>query len=331
MGTPGTTTSDWRAALQPILDALEIERKSAQQTVTTAGFVIAAITIIVILFLLATQSLLTPLLLLFPLVLGVVIFAYVYSNATSTYKTGFRNFVLPKLVETCAHEAGGVLEYSQGEGIGEAEFKSSGLFRVPDRYHSEDLIVGKIGETKLRFSEVHAEYRTTRTDSKGHTHTEYHTIFKGLFFVADFNKNFSGTTVVLPDTMQSLFGRFGQKLQEFGTLFSSGRRELVRLEDPHFEQAFVVYSNDQTEARYILSPALMQRLLAFRTRCNTDLHVLFSGGNMTLAIPMGAGWLEPPSLSTPITLQSLELCLQQLRFACSIVSDLDLNTRIWSK
>jgi hypothetical protein len=331
MSTPDTTTSDWHVALQPVLDALETERQRAQQKVMLAGPVIVIATIFTISILAASKILFSPFLMLLAIGLGAAIFAYIYSEAPSTYKSGFKSWVLPQLAAACAKEFGGALEYSPYQGIGEAEFNLSGLFSKPDRYKSEDLIVGKIGETQVRFAEVHAEYRTTSMDSKGRTREQYHTIFKGLFFVADFNKRFLSTTVVLPDTMQSLFGRFGQELQEFGTLFSSARRELVRLEDPHFEKTFAVYSSDQTEARYILSPALMQRLLLFRQRCNTDIRIVFSTGNMTIAIPMAVGWLEPPALSTPITLQSLELCIQQLHFACSIVSDLDLNTRIWSK
>lgn len=331
MSTPDATQGDWRAALQPILETLEAERKRAQQNVTTAGLVIAGIAGIAILFLMASRSFFTPLLLLFPIVIGGAVFAFVYSDATSTYKSGFKSWVLPQLVAVCARETGGALEYSPFQGIEESEFNLSRLFRRPDRYNSEDLIAGKIGATQVRFAEVHAESRHTRTDSKGHRREEYQTIFKGLFFVADFNKRFMSSTVVLPDTMQSLFGRFGQNLQEFGAHFSGTQRELVRLEDPEFERAFVVYSTDQVEARYILSPALMQRLLEFRNRCKTDLRILFFCGNMTIAIPLGVGWLEPPALSTPLTLQSLELCLQQLRFACGIVADLDLNTRIWSK
>lgn len=331
MSTPSTTPDDWRANLQPVLDALETERKSAHQTVTTAGFVIAAVAIIAVLILLATKSLFTPLLLIIPLVLGGGIFGFISSSSTSTYKSGFKSWVLPQLVAACAIETGSVLEYSQYKGIEEAEFNISGLFRKPDRYNSEDLIVGKIGATQVRFSEVHAEDRQTRTDSKGQSREEYHTIFQGLFFVADFNKRFLSSTVILPDTMQSLFGRLGQNMQELGTHFSAAHRELVRLEDPDFERAFVVYSTDPIEARYILSPALMQRLVDFRAHCKADIRILFFCGNMTVAIPLGVGWLEAPPLGTPLTLQSLELCLDQLRFACGIVSDMDLNTRIWSK
>ena len=331
MSTPDATQGDWRAALQPILDALETERKRAQQNATMAGWIIAAITLIVVVFLIATNNFPSPVLVLPPFLVGAAIFAYVFSSANGNYKSGFKSWVLPHLVTAFAVEIGGALEYSQRKGIEESEFNLCGVFRRPDRYHSEDLIAGKIGQTAFRFAEVHAESLQTRRNFKGETSEDYRTIFKGLFFVADFNKRFLSTTVILPDTMQPMLGGFGQNLQEFGTLFSSAKRELVRLEDPDFERAFAVYSSDQIEARYILSPALMRRLVEFRARCNADIRVVFSTGQMKLAIPLGMDWLEAPSLSTPLTLQSLELCLQQLRFACGIVSDMDLNTRIWSK
>ena len=72
--------------------------------------------------------------------------------------------------------------------------------------------------------------------------------------MADFNKNFNGHTVVLPDTAEKILGKFGQSLQSM-----SSRGELVKLEDPEFEKEFCVYGDDQVEARYILSPALMKR------------------------------------------------------------------------
>ncbi len=330
MNTPLTTTQDWQTPLQPILASLEAERQRAQKTVTNAGLAIAAVAGIAVLYLVATGNLFTPFLLLFPVIVAGVIFAFVYKNATSTYRDGFKSMILPHLVAFCAGEAGGQLQYQAKTGITEADFRNSGLFRFPDRYSSEDMIQGKVGETTLRFSEVHAEYRQEHSDGKN-TRTEYHTIFKGLFLIADFNKHFQGTTYVKPDVAEKMLGRFGQSLQQFGAKFSFGARELVKLEDPEFERTFVVYSTDQTEARYILSPSLMERLLKFRARCNTEIHLAFIGGQMILAIPLAVAWLEPPSLSTPLTVQSLEASLNQLRFAIGIVSELDLNTRIWSK
>ena len=84
-------------------------------------------------------------------------------------------------------------------------YKSSKLFdKNPDQYKGEDLVRGQIGKTKIAFSELHSQYYTR--DDKGRK--SWHTIFRGLFFMADFNKDFQGYTLVLPDYSQRLLGRF---------------------------------------------------------------------------------------------------------------------------
>lgn len=51
-----------------------------------------------------------------------------------------------------------------------------------------------VGSTSIEFSQVHAEYKTetTHRDDDGHETTDehWHTIFQGIFFIADFNKDF---------------------------------------------------------------------------------------------------------------------------------------------
>ena len=50
----------------------------------------------------------------------------------------------------------------------------------------------------------------------------------------------------------------------------SSHGELVKLEDPEFEKSFVVYSGNQTEARYILSTSLMRRILDYKVNCKKN-------------------------------------------------------------
>ena len=84
------------------------------------------------------------------------------------------------------------LSYSPSDRMSQKEFVKCGIYQTGiDRYSGDDLVVGKIGSTEMEFSEVHAEYKTTTTNSKGQTQTHWHTIFKGLLFSADFNKHFS--------------------------------------------------------------------------------------------------------------------------------------------
>ena len=101
-------------------------------------------------------------------------------------------------------------------------FRNCALFTSPDRYHTEDLIQGRVGKTDFCCAEIHAEERKTRVNSKGQTSHYWVDIFKGFFFIADFQKDFQGHTTILRN---SLF-----------KLSSSGSR--VKLENPDFEKTF---------------------------------------------------------------------------------------------
>ena len=56
------------------------------------------------------------------------------------------------------------------------------------------------------------------------------------------------------------------------------------MDDPEFEKHFVVYGSDQIEARYILTHAMMKRLLDFQKRSKAKLYVAFVGERIILAV-----------------------------------------------
>ena len=220
------------------------------------------------------------------------------------------------------------LAYAPDRGIGESTFRAAGIFRHSiDRYRCEDMVSGRLGATDFCFSEVHAEYETQTTDSKGNRTTHWHTIFRGFFCCADFNKDFQGGTWVLTDTAERLFGGIGRALQ--GITF--GARELVKLEDPEFEREFVVYSTDQQEARYLLSPALMARMLEYKRTARRNVQFSFVDGALFVAVPNNTDLFEPRIFQTNDDPQLLESFYSALQLICLIVEALNLNTRIWTK
>lgn len=235
-------------------------------------------------------------------------------------RTFFRSVVIPELFELAVPD----LKYRPDLGITRHKFSSYGLFDSFDRYHSEDKLYGKIGNTAFTAAEVHIEKK--RRDKDGKTH--YSTIFRGVLFVADFNKNINSRTVVLPDVAErcfgSLIGNFFQKMN-----FSDG--SLVKLENPDFEKLFSVYSHDQIEARYILTPQMMDNLIALRNKNNSDMRIVFEEDHMALALAKSSGWLEPPFFGRFARIEVLENILFELEEIISIIDELDLNTRIWTK
>ncbi|MDH7599210.1 MAG: DUF3137 domain-containing protein [Sedimentisphaerales bacterium] len=240
------------------------------------------------------------------------------------YRRRFKQQIIGRLVSFVQEG----LSYEPKGYIPQEEFRRSGIFQSRiDSYTGEDLVFGKIGRTEIRFSEVDAKRRHTTSGSKGRTQTHYETIFKGFFLIADFNKDFRGQTLVLPDVAQRLLGPFGQTLQAI----SRPGMQLIRLEDPEFEKEFVVYGTDQIEARYILSPALMQRILQFKRKTASTIYISFVNSRLYLAIETHRDLFEPRLFSSLLDTRLIEDYYQQLTMLIGVVDEMNLNTRIWSK
>ncbi len=244
-------------------------------------------------------------------------------SASKEYKTRYKHEIHTALLRLFSDD----LSYLEIGGISEAEFKDSGLFNGSvDRFDSEDLIEGHVGKTKIRFSEVHAEEKHT-TQTKNGTQTSYVTLFKGVFFVADFNKHFHGRTLVKTDIAERLLGSFGRVFQK--AIFTPG--QLIQMENPVFEKEFAVYATDPVEARYILTPVLMEKILELQNRNEKSVQLSFYNSSVIIALERRKNLFEP-DFSTPATdLTQMTRIYEEIGFFINIVRDLDLNTRIWSK
>ncbi len=209
--------------------------------------------------------------------------------------------------------------YAQKASITRDEFVHSQIYSASsvDRFKGEDLFTGKHGDTTFKFSEVHVEERRTRTDSKGRTQTYYVTIFKGIFMIADFNKEIQSHTRV----MQASDGFFEK-------LFAGKTK--VSLEDPVFEKMFNTYSKDQVEARYILTPAMMERMIELQKTWGGKTHYSFKGHYMFVAIANSYNHFEP-EMKQEVGLDQIKRIFNEIDNCLSIIDTLDLNTRIWTK
>jgi Protein of unknown function (DUF3137) len=136
-----------------------------------------------------------------------------------------------------------------------------------DRSDYEDLVTGKRGEVDFELFEAHLEERRTTTDSKGRTQTTWVTVFKGQCLRFDFHKTFYGRTLITRDA--GFFNRFG----------GGNGMQRASLEDPVFEKIFEVYTTDQVESRFLLTPDFMQKLV--------DLEGVFKGGKLKAAFDGG--------------------------------------------
>lgn len=307
--------------LEPVLVDFEQERRRVNKKITLAS----------VFSLLAATAICIPLLLNGLAVFGVIVLVIciavpvvVGGNARKAYSVSFKNNVIGRIA-TFVDES---IQYEPAGCVSSGEYHASRIFKQGvDRYNGEDLFIGRHGKTDFRFSEIHSEYKTESTDSKGNRTTSWHTIFEGVFFIADFHKEFHGLTVILPDNAEKTFGRLGQMFQK--TFKHSG--ELIKLEDPAFEKEFVVYGSDQIEARYILSHSMMQRILDFKKKTRSKMHLSFHHSNVYLAISSARDRFEPRLMRSVLDRELCREYMEDLLFSIDIIDDLNLNTRIWTK
>ncbi len=259
-----------------------------------------------------------------PSLMSIVMYYYV-SLKWNVYRDAYKTQVVGKLLKTFNDS----FEYSPNDHISPEKYKVSGLYRRHyHRYNGEDYVRGVVGKTAIEFSELHTQYKTTRTDSKGKRRTTWHTIFKGVLFIADANKHFNGKTYITPDS-EGFWSSVGKSLNNL--LGGSGFGERVAMEDPEFERHFEVYSDDQIEARYLISTSLMQRLVAFRKEANASVALSFVGDSLHIGIPSRKEYFEPKLFQSAANFDAVKDIYQDLDFITGIVEDLALNTRIWTK
>lgn len=256
--------------------------------------------------------------------IGIIIVMIIYSifigpeyayDKEKCYAIKYKQAVLPVIINFFNQN----LIYSLEKYIGREFLLECKLFnRSPTEYTGEDLIAGKIGTTDVKFSFVNA----IEVGDKS-----YNIIFNGLFYVADFNKNFNGSVFILPDMAQKYLGNLGEIVQKK----SNDYGELIKLENPEFERLFSVYGSDQIEARYILSPDLMSRIVDFANKVGKNFYISFVNSKVFIAIPYERNILDPNIDSLPLGYDQLVEYYENMKLFINLVETLNLNTRIWSK
>ncbi len=191
--------------------------------------------------------------------LSIIVCVVAYKQIFKSYSLDFANIAIANIVKYIDNK----LEYSRDSHISEEEYASSKLYSTNyDGFTGQDLVYGQIGNTRVRFSYLYTYYETSSTDSEGHTTTQTNTIFSGLFFKADFNKNFTGEVYVLPHRFR-LFTPIANTIK-------------VEMEDAEFNSMFDCFGTDPVVTMYVLSTSLIKRLLDFKKKINSHIRQTYA-------------------------------------------------------
>ena len=196
----------------------------------------------------------------------------------------------------------------------------SGLFEQRNYTLSgSDQISGKHNGVPFIMCDLSMQFKRNFSDEN----EQADSVFYGQFFVARFNKQFSQPVYVIST------GKTG----DARSYLTSDMGEQVKLEDPEFMKMYRVYAHDQVEARYILTPSLMERLKELAKRTKGTYLVAFYNNKITVANNSRINNFET-GFSKSLTSKENELLVGFYTDLCNqfaIIDELKLNINIWKK
>lgn len=199
------------------------------------------------------------------------------------YAEDYKDLVLPVVAAAFG------FRYLRRGGVPLSKVERAAIIPPYTRMHTEDLFFGDYKGAQVYVSELDLWQRQQKADGKERDRE----VFSGLAILVELPRvAFSGHTAVLPR---------GQAVSSWLQGKLSGL-EHVDLVDPHFEKKYRAYGSDQMESRFLLHPAMVERIERLdHPLVPGRVSAAFMDGCVLVMVPMRHNLFEPPALSIPAT------------------------------
>lgn len=313
------------------LDEMEAERRKTLRLFikhgSVAGFAMAAITYIITLLVEYFNSYHFGSAIYLALLVFVASFVAYYYHDISHLKGLYHTKIMRHFLDVISKDNGKEgRKQTSNTSITSAPFHHAGnsvIFNANRNQvatHLDDSITGKVDDNRFFFGEV--KYTNKFSNSWFSRWFKDNLLFQGLIFFAHFNKEFSGRVLVCTK-------------RRWRTLAQDKRFRTVVMEDITFNKTFNVKTFNEQEAFYVLSTSLIERITTLQRHIKQNMHekhliLLFEGKRVYILVPSLRDRFEPRMFSR-LSLNSVKNDFHTLQIMLSIVDELNLNTRIWTK
>lgn len=217
--------------------------------------------------------------------------------AEKEYIADFKSVILPAIAKSFG------MKFKQDGGIPLSRVQYCPIIPPYDKMHTEDLIYGTYKGAKIYMSELDMWQKRQRLDNR----EDEREVFSGLAMLIELPRvTFDHDTIVVPKNMM------------FSAWLQNNLRGMkhVDLVDPHFERKYRAYGRDQIESRFLLHPAMVERIERLsHPLVMSRVSVAFTSGCVLVMIPLHKNLFEPPPMAMPATdsdtIRMLEHELQQ--------------------
>ncbi|MFZ1742811.1 MAG: DUF3137 domain-containing protein [Pontixanthobacter sp.] len=188
-----------------------------------------------------------------------------------------------------------------------------------DHRNFEDFWSGDASGHTFKFYEAHLQ--EDQSDSDGGSKKV--TVFRGLIMTLAFGRGFHGSTLIQRAGAHRKF--FGGKKDE--VKLAGRHMAAVDIVHPDFEDAFDVYSDDQVEARYLVHPTYVERMIEIEKAFDgAKLRALFCDGEITLIVESKKNLFESGGMDASKDREKLTATIGQFQSMTNLAESLNENS-----
>lgn len=290
-------------------EELELLRQRAVRKITVTSLIVIVISVVVSEFLSSYELMFHLLFIGF-----LVVTPLVSHNSVKRFKDAYKKNIILELFKTLFTE----IKYLPDRGIARHILDETNMINTGDKFYSEDYIVAKYKNVSFEFSDVkiEEEYR----DSDGDKHSV--TIFKGQWYIFDFNKRFKADLQVCEK---------GFRNAKRGSLFSPKKFNKVQLEDIEFNKEFNVFAQNTLDAFYVLTPSIMEKIKELNNKVYGKLLFCFVNNKLHVGLHSGKNLFEPKLYKKIDIEKNHAKAIEEIKTITHFVDILDLDNDLFRR
>lgn len=314
MKTEAQLKQFFQEELLPGLTLLEQIRK---QQLQRQIFILVAVAISIVIALI----LILPVLLLFFLAIFLVLYFIFFGDKRKRFdfKKAYKEIILKKLIAFILPG----FTHTSFQYIPRKTYDLSKLFvPSPQLYTGEDYVQGALSNTAIEFSEILAQDVITENNGR----TQNLTVFKGIFFIADFKSEFTADTYIFSNQSGEFLEAFNKWFHDINIL----RPELVPTENTRLNKKLRVYSTEPDHFDILFTEYFSQLIADYLEKTNANVQMALHQGKLFIAVPLLENLFDVSLYKSILKSKDTEEYSYAINFCISITEAIQNNSRIWT-
>ena len=210
----------------------------------------------------------------YPFLIIIMIGAVIFFIIGTSHRNQYQSEVKEKILKAYFASRFEDIQYEPDHGFSRDYIRSTELVSMGNRFYSNDLLKGKAKGISFKRSDVLIQEHTQHEK-----HSTTITLYQGEWMVFTFPKPFNGILQIRDNE-----GRVFKNRKPFFWFSDLPKTDVLKFENPEFNQRYTIYASDPQEAYYLITPHLMDKITKLDDRLDCPILLGFINQEFHVAL-----------------------------------------------